>query len=70
MQTETNTSEVSKLAQDRGCVLKVLQSDETPLYWDETPLYWVENQIFIGKPFDRLDDLVKFICLLPVMAAE
>lgn len=63
MQVETNTLEVSKLAEGRGCILKVLQSDESPLYW-------VENQIFIGKPFECLDDLVKFICLLPVMVGE
>lgn len=59
MKVEMSTVEVSKLAQDRGCILKVLPSDENPLYW-------VENQFFIGRPFRRLDDLVKFICLLPV----
>lgn len=63
MQVEISTVEVSKLAQDRGCVLRMQQAGEPPLYW-------VENQIFIGKPFERLDDLVKFICLLPVMVGE
>ncbi|WAL61937.1 hypothetical protein [Thermocoleostomius sinensis] len=63
MQVEISTLEVSKLAQDRGCVLRILQSDEYPLYW-------VENQVFIGRPFDRLEDLVKFIGLLPMMAVE
>jgi hypothetical protein len=63
MQVEISTIEVSKLAQDRGCILRILQSDGHPLYW-------VENQVFIGRPFDRLEDLVKFIGLLPVMAVE
>lgn len=63
MQLEISTLEVSKLAQDRGCTLKVLQSDGDPLYW-------VENQNFIGKPFVRLDDLAQFICLLPVMVGQ
>jgi hypothetical protein len=64
MQAEISALEVSKLAQDRGCILKVLLSDGDPLYW-------VENQLFIGKPFDRLDELVQFICLLPpVMVGE
>ena len=59
MQVEISTLEVSKLARDRGCVLKVLLSGGDPLYW-------VENHVFIGKPFDRLDDLVNFIGLLPL----
>lgn len=59
MQVEITTLEVSKLAHDRGCVLKVLLAGGDPLYW-------VENHVFIGKPFDRLDDLAKFIRLLPL----
>lgn len=57
------TTEVSELAQDRGCILKVLDAEDAP------PIYWVENQVFIGKPFRKLDDLAKFIYLLPVLAA-
>ncbi|PSB20780.1 hypothetical protein C7B76_05735 [filamentous cyanobacterium CCP2] len=55
-----NTLEVSQLAADRGCILKIL-------HIDDSDLYWVENHVFIGKPFDRLDDLVQFIRLLPVL---
>lgn len=63
MQLEISTFEVSRLAQARGCVLRVLLSGGDPLYW-------VENQVFIGKPFDRLDELVQFIGLLPVLVGD
>jgi hypothetical protein len=61
-----NTFEVSQLAADRGCILKILHLNDSALY-DDSALYWVENHLFIGKPFDRLDDLVQFIRLLPVL---
>lgn len=56
-----STVEVSKLAQARGCVLKVLHADDVPLYW-------VENHVFIGKPFRCLEELVQFILVLPLVA--
>jgi hypothetical protein len=55
-----NTVEISQLAADRGCILKIL-----PL--EDSVLYWVENHLFIGKPFDCLDELGQFIRLLPVL---
>ncbi|GAB4241416.1 MAG: hypothetical protein Kow00121_67550 [Elainellaceae cyanobacterium] len=55
--------EIAQLAHDRGCVLRTSQGDDVPLYW-------VENQLFIGKPFECLDELTRFINLLPVMGQE
>lgn len=52
--------EVFKLAQERNCVLKIMQLDGTFLYW-------VENHHFIGKPYEKLDELVGFIKTLPVV---
>lgn len=50
--------EVVELAHDRGYQLKMIRG--------ETPLYWIENQLFIGRPFKRLEELVHFIHLLPI----
>jgi hypothetical protein len=53
-----NTLEVSQLAADRGCILKMI-------HIDDSALYWVENHVFVSKPFERLEDLVQLIRLLP-----
>ncbi|MGG6294547.1 hypothetical protein ACQ4M4_08990 [Leptolyngbya sp. AN02str] len=51
-------NEIFRLAQDRGCVLKIMQ-------YDGALFYWVENQHFISKPYQRLDELSNFILSLP-----
>jgi hypothetical protein len=53
------TVDVSKLAQDRGCTLKVMLADDSPIYW-------VENSVFIGRPYSCLDELIRFIQILPI----
>lgn len=54
--------EASRLAHDKGCVLKVI-------FTDDTSIYWIENSHFISKPFGCLDDLVTFLKQLPVMCS-
>ncbi|MCL6434637.1 MAG: hypothetical protein K6T90_10570 [Leptolyngbyaceae cyanobacterium HOT.MB2.61] len=52
--------EAFRLAHDKGCILKVLLTEDTPIYW-------IENSHFISKPFGCLDDLVTFLKQLPSM---
>ena len=42
--------DVAKLAQDKGCTLKMQNADDAPFYW-------VENGYFISRPFCRLTEL-------------
>lgn len=60
---DTKTLEISQLAYTRGCILKVLHTDDTPIYW-------VENQVFIGKPFRKLEELATFLHLLPILTGD
>lgn len=55
-----DTAFVSQLAQERGCILRIILGEDMPLYW-------IENQYFIGKPFRSLEDLASFIQRLPLM---
>ncbi|HEY9640371.1 MAG TPA: hypothetical protein V6C57_07800 [Coleofasciculaceae cyanobacterium] len=54
-----NALEVEKLAQAKGCTLKAIEADKSPLYW-------VENHYFIGKPYACLAELAQFIQWLPI----
>lgn len=52
-------SDISRLAEDRGCILKIsMMGDQL--------MYWVENHYFIGRPYSQMDDLVEFIETLPL----
>jgi hypothetical protein len=51
-------NEIFRLAQTRGCVLKIMM-------YDGALFYWVENQHFISKPYQQLDELNHFILSLP-----
>ncbi len=56
-------TDVSKLAQDKGCALKVV-------FADDMFFCWIENSHFVGKPFTSLDELVNFLHALPKMRTE
>ncbi len=58
-----NPLEISQLAHTRGCILKVL-------HIDDTPIYWVENHVFIGKPVRQLEELATFLHLLPILTGD
>ncbi|MBW4658374.1 MAG: hypothetical protein KME15_06850 [Drouetiella hepatica Uher 2000/2452] len=54
----TNLATAARLAKAKGCVLRVMQTDEDLLYW-------IENSCFIGRPYECLNELVQFIQILP-----
>ncbi|WP_448597415.1 hypothetical protein [Thermoleptolyngbya sp.] len=54
-----NLADVSLLAEDRGCTLRVSLIDDCLMYW-------VESRYFIGRPYSQLNDLVEFIETLPL----
>jgi hypothetical protein len=54
---------VAKLAQDKGCTLKMQTADDAPFYW-------VENGYFISRPFCRLTELKRFIQKLPIVSGQ
>jgi hypothetical protein len=56
-------TEVSKLANTRGCILQMVDCGGVLLYW-------IENAIFVSKPFDRLEELVDLILCLPICSQE
>jgi hypothetical protein len=58
-----NLTEVSTLADTRGCILKTMLTNNTSFYW-------VENHHFIGKPYNCLNDLAEFIQKLPLFESE
>lgn len=50
----THILDLSRLAEDRDCILKIsLMGDQL--------IYWVENRYFIGRPYSQMNDLVEFI---------
>ncbi len=51
---------LSKLAQERGYILKTQSIDDTHIYW-------VEGSLFIGKPYRSLHELALFLCRLPTL---
>lgn len=53
-----NFVEAFKLAHDHGYTLKVMLADEQCFYW-------LENHYFIGKPFECLEELLKFLQKMP-----
>lgn len=55
--------EVSRLAQNKGCVLQITLSSDSCLYW-------IENPYFIGRPYRCLEDLVCFLTQLPLLAED
>ncbi len=57
---EVSQIDVAKLAQAKGCTLKMQNADDAPFYW-------VENGYFISRPFCRLIELKRFIQKLPVL---
>jgi hypothetical protein len=52
--------EVSKLARDKGCALRVRAEGGASIYW-------IENPHFIGKPYANLNDLITFLQSFPGM---
>jgi hypothetical protein len=58
-----STDTVCQLAEERGCILRML-------FGEGMPLYWVENQYFIGQPFKSLDDLAGFLRRLPMVSSH
>ena len=60
---DVSQTDVAKLAQDKGCTLKMQNADDAPFYW-------VENGYFISRPFCRLTELKRFIQKLPVLSGQ
>ncbi|MFQ3628862.1 MAG: hypothetical protein SNJ81_14955 [Cyanobacteriota bacterium] len=54
-----NIADVFRLAEDRGCTLRIS-------LMDDCLMYWVESRYFIGRPYSQLNDLVEFIETLPL----
>ena len=58
-----NLVDVSKLAFERGCTLMMMSSEASLMYW-------VENHHFVGKPYQRLDELALLLQKLPQTLTE
>lgn len=57
--TTLNIADVFRLAEDRGCTLRISMMDNCLMYW-------VESRYFIGRPYSQMNDLVEFIKTLPL----
>ncbi|GAB4153351.1 MAG: hypothetical protein Fur0046_33290 [Cyanobacteria bacterium J069] len=53
-----NMTDMLRLAEGRGCTLKIS-------LMDDRLIYWVESRYFVGRPYWQMDDLIEFIEALP-----
>lgn len=55
-----NIADAFRLAEDRGCTLRISMMDNRLLYW-------VESRYFIGRPYSQMNDLMEFLETLPLV---